>query len=377
MPSWLTLVLCCASSAALAAPDAMEKEMLQGLHRDLARSFVLHQELPLDPALRAAADEMSAAHLARTDQLLQAWVEQERKLQSAPGEVHEAWELYFAVWAKVLNELALWQIEAGDADYENATLAAVKTSPLICRFGGDARFSDFASRIARLQAMPAARRDAALATERQLLARWGQVRPAPAPWPAQLSHDAAVAALIQAGGQQTRLALPPVLAAELLGDRKDYSALHPEEQCRLQQWWLRESLRRGTPPAAALNAFRYGTLITAGPRFAGTFDLPPADGKPEPVTDKPPYPKIALRFMVTGKTTLSVRFDAAGKPKDIVVIERKVDMPGVRDAPPVAFETIFDQAAIKYALDGYRYDKPTGDLPFKFQLVWTLPGVNE
>lgn len=377
MYRWFVLALCCASSTAFAAPDAMEQEMLQGLHRDLARSFVLHQDLQLDSALRTAADEMSAAHLASIDQLLPAWVAEERQLQTAPGEAHEAWELYFAVWARVLNELALWQIEPGDAAYENATLAVVKTSPLVCRFGGDSRFSDFASRIARLQAMPAAQRNAALAAERQLLAHWGQPRPALAPWPDRLPQDAAIAALTQADGQEARLALPPVLAAQLLADQKDYATIHPEEQCRLQQWWLRESLRRGTPPAAALGAFRYGTLITAGLRFGGTFDLPPADGKPEPVTDKPPYPKIALRFMVTGKTTLSARLDATGKPSEVVVIERKVDMPGVRGARPIAFETIFDQLALNYALNGYRYDKPKDTSPSKLQLVWTLPGANE
>lgn len=374
MPRWLVLVLCCASSLALAAPDAMEKDVVQGLHRDLVRSFVLHQDLPLDPALRAAADEIGAAHLARMAQVLPGWVEQERARQNAPGAVHQAWELYFAVWARVLNELALWQMEPGDPAYENATLAAIKGSPQICRFGGDARFSDFSSRVARLQAMPAAQRNAALATERQLLAHWGQARPALAPWPARLPQDSAVAALSQDGG---RLALPPIVASELLGERKDYATLHPEEQCRVQQWWLRESLRRGTPPAAALQAFRYGTMITATPRFAGTFDLPSADGKPEPASDKPPFPKIALRFMVTGRTTLSVLFDAAGKPRDVTVIERKVYMPGVLNSPPLAFETIFDQAAIRYALNGFHYDNPKGASPFKFQLVWTLPEDEE
>jgi hypothetical protein len=377
MRKWFALASCWASSIAVAAPDAMEQQTLQGLHRDLARSFVLHQDLPLDDALRAAADAMSAAHLARIDQLLPAWVAEERQLQTASGEAHEVWEQYFAVWARVLNELALWQMEPGDAAYENATLAVVRTSPLTCRFGGDARFSDYASRIARVQAMPPSQRDAALATERQLLAHWGQTRPALAPWPDQLPRDAAVAALTQAGGQQARLALPPLLAAELLGDQKNPATIHPEEQCRLQQWWLRESLRRGATPAAALNTFRYGTLITADQRFAGTFDAAPADGKPEPVSDKPPYPKIALRFMVTGRTTLSARLDAAGKPKEVSIIERKISMPGVRDARPIAFETIFDQASVNYARDGYRYEKPKDASPSKLQLIWTLPGADE
>lgn len=376
MRTWLPFVFCCAASVAVAAPEGKDKDMLQGLHDNLVRSFVLDQALPLEPALRAAADDISAAHLARIDALLPAWLAEERKLQSAAGEKHEPWELYFAVWARVLNELALWQLEPGDADYERATLEVLKTSPLTCNVRGDYRFSDFSTRIARVQAMPAAQRGAALAVERELLAHWGRDRPA-APRPEPAPQDAASAAL-QAGGEQQRLALPPLLAMQLLASQKKYADIHREEQCLLHQWWLRESLRRGATPAAALNAFRHGTLISAADRFAGTFDLPPPDGKPEPATGKPAYPKIASRFLVTGTTTLSAQLDAAGKPGQVSIIGRQIKVPGIRGARPVAFETIFDQPALNYARDGYRYAPPKDGAPFKFQLAWDLPaGANQ
>jgi hypothetical protein len=378
MRAWLPLALCCAACVAIAAPAGQDKDkdMLQGLHNNLVRSFVLDKDLPLEPALRAAADEIGAAHLARVDGLLPAWVAEERQLQSASGAKHEAWELYFAVWARVLNELALWQLEPGDADYERATLEVLKTSPLVCNVHGDYRFSDFSARIARVQAMPAARRDAALAAERQLLSHWGQARPAAAR-PEPSPQDAAAAAL-QPGGQKDRLALPPLLASELLADQKKYADIHREEQCLLQQWWLRESLRRGTAPAAALNAFRHGTLIGAGERLAGAFDQAGPDGKPEVATAKPAYPKVASRFLVTGTTTLSAQLDAAGKPRQISIVGRQVNVPGIRGAQPVAFETIFDQPALDYALDGYRYEPPKAGVSSKVQLVWSLPaGANK
>ena len=371
MRAWLSLALCCAASVALATEaQDKDKDMLQSLHNNLLRSFVLDKDLPLEPSLRAAAGDMSAAHLARIDGLLPAWLAEERTLQSAAGEKHETWELYYAVWARLLNELALWQLEPGDADYEGATLEVLKTSSLVCNVHGDPRFSDFSTRIARVQAMPAARRDAALAAERQLLAHWGQARPA-ARWPEPMPQDA-IAAALKAGEQKDRLALPPMLAAELLADRKKYADIHREEQCLLHQWWLRESLRRGAPPAQALNTFRHGTLISAGDRFAGAFE-PPPDGKTEAAAGEPAYPRVASRFLVTGTTTLSAQLDAAGKPLQVSIIGRQVNVPGIRGARPVAFETVFDQLALNYAREGYHYAQPKAGVPSKVQLVWNLP----
>lgn len=367
-------VLGAARADAPAFSDDVRVQMQQALHRDLARSFTLDKELALDPALRAAADGIAKEHLARIDKLLPGWLEDERVHQSRTGKPPSSKSVYLAVFARVLNELALWQLEPGDASYENATLAVLRTGPGVCDVTGDYNFTDFAARILRIQALPTAEREAMLASERQLLSHWGKPRANPAPWPDPLPQEAAYALLRQgpADAHRPRLALPPRLAFTVLGQGKNYTGLHPVERCVLQQWWLQESMREGVSPAAALNAFRYGTMLTASDRAGNAFDKPGADAVND-LRSPPPYPGIAAHFGVTGITTVSVRLDSAGKPLQAAVIDRKIDVPGIRGVRPVAFENAFDAAIVKYAIqDGRHYDKPSGDASTKFQMVWNL-----
>jgi hypothetical protein len=70
---------------------------------------------------------------------------------------------------------------------------------------------------------------------------------------------------------------------------------------------------------------------------------------------------------------VSVHLDAAGKPLQAAVTGRKIDVPGIRGVRPVAFENVFDTTIEKYATqDGRHYDKPSGNAPFTFQMVWHL-----
>jgi hypothetical protein len=59
-----------------------------------------------------------------------AGIHTETALSASPRAANPT-ELYFAVWARLLNELALWQIEPGDPAYERATLAVLKTNRAI------------------------------------------------------------------------------------------------------------------------------------------------------------------------------------------------------------------------------------------------------
>lgn len=379
--AFFSLVLALSCAIAMAAPASApdrerEDQMVETLHRDLARSFALNSDLPLDASLRTSAEAISAAHLAGIDKLLRAWIEQESAVQAASGTKHGPNDLFYAVWARVLNELALWQLEPGDADYERATLAVLVTSPRVCDDISDRRFTDFSSRILRLQKMPPAQRSAALATERRLLSHWGQARPALAPWPDPLPQDAAMSLIkgLPGGGPRPALALPPMVVSPLLGERKAYTAIDPAVQCRLQQWWLQESLHHGAAPAAALNAFRYGTLISANDRFVGMFEPPKKDPKAAEASSAPDYPKLASRFGVTGATTVQVQLGAGGAPHQANVVERKIKVDGIRGVRPVAFENTFDSVSIHHAMAQPHYDKQAGDAPFKFQMVWSLDG---
>jgi len=359
--------------------DDIQTQMAQNLRRELARAFALDKQLALDPALRAAAEKIAEEHLARIGKLFPAWVEEERVHQSEAGKPPSSGYVSYAVYARMLNELALWQLEPGDAHYEASTLAALRDGAGVCELAGDSHFTDFASRIMRIQALPVAEREAMLASERQLLAHWGQARANPPPWPDPLPQQAAYA-LLQRGpadADHPRLALPPMVALAVLGKDQDYTTLPPMERCMLQQWWVRESLRQGVAPATALNAFRYGTMLTAVDRIGDAWDKPNAADVKDPA-GPPPYPIVATRFQATGVTTASVLLDADGKPLDAAVIGRKIVVPGIRGVRPVAFENVFDAVTVKYALDEDRhYDKPSGNAPFKFQMVWSLNGDND
>lgn len=378
----LACALVCAAAAGpvfSAAPEAAldperQAELVRALHANVARSFVLDKGLPIDAALRSAAGEISAAHLARIDQLTPAWLQEEWRLHAASGAKLNLNEIYFAVWARLLNEQALWQLEPGDADYERATLEVLKTSARVCRSYGDPRFHDFSSRMLRVQAMPEASRAAALANERQLLAHWGQPRAALQPWPDPMPQEAAMQQIkqMQSGGPRPALALVPVLASALLTRKMDYAALTLDAQCGLQQWWLQLSLRQGAAPAAALNAFRYGTMIPTALRFGTMFDTATGDAA-APAADIPPYPKAASRFLVTGTTRLQVELDAAGKPKKASVVLRRIEVPGIRGVRPLAFESIFDAQAVEYAMKRPKYDEAVGKTSTQFEMVWSLP----
>lgn len=367
--SGLLFALLAGALPALAAPDKFAQEtasMAKELHTGLARSFVLPKELKLEPALRAEAEAMAAAHLERMKQLLPAWIDEERRLQTTPKEPASPSYVFFAVNARMLNELALWQVAAGDAAYEQATLAALQ-SPRSCQVEGNEYFQDFASRVVRLQAMPSAQRKAALDSERRLLALWGKPRADVPPWPLPLPQDAAMQAVeqIRRGGARPAPALAPKLAYAVLSERMDYAKLDAESICLLQQWWLRASLAQGAAPAAALSAFRYATLITATDRFGNAFET--ADAKPGAA---PAYPKLAQRFIVTGTVRIRRPLDASGKRGAFIVGERKITVNGIRGTRPVAFENALDAASLQRA--ALVFDKPESAAQEYLDMVWTL-----
>jgi hypothetical protein len=231
-----SIALACALTCGIAGAQAAEPQgpaeemrvqMLRSLHGGVAPAFVLDKDLPLDPALRAKADKLSAEHLERVDKLLPAWVDEERARQTRAGKAPASTAVYYAVLARLLNELSLWQLEPGDAHYESTTLAVLRSAAGVCDLSGDYRLTDFASRILRIQALPATEREAMLASERELLAHWGRPRAEPPPWPDPLPQQAAFALLGRgpADADHPRLALPPRLAAAALGFGRDYTTM--------------------------------------------------------------------------------------------------------------------------------------------------------
>jgi hypothetical protein len=360
--------------AAPAANDEQEASMAAQLDGVLTRTFQLSNDVKLDPELRVEADNIGAAHLARIRQLLPTWIREEKKAQASEGGKSNATTVYYAVWARLLNELALWQIEPGNAAYESAMAEALKNVPDVCNAEGDEYFHEFKTRMLRVQAVPPAQRPAVLAAERELLAHWGKPRAFVPPWPNPLPQEAAMAAVarIRSGGPRPAQALTPVLASSLLAKRQDYLAMPRETRCLFQQWWLRTSLVQGVAPETALAAFRYGTLLSADKRFGDASESQQGDASGKAQQGRPAYPKLAARFDVTGVTRVSRRFDASGKPEQASVVERNIKVRGIRGVRPVAFEDVFDATVLRFALDGQavipgmKKDAPV------FDWVWTL-----
>ena len=215
---------CAVPPAAANAPSAEDAAMAQRVERDLGLVFIMPPDIKLDPVLRTEADAIAAAHLARMHALVPGWIEEERRLQAAADGKAPSGPVYYAVFARMLNELALWQLAPGDAAYEKATLDAILATPAVCANAGHDRHHDFLTRIVRVQAMPPQARAAALATERRLLEAWGKPHPAPPPWPNPLPQEAGMETVVQmrSGGARPPLALSPVLASILLAERERY-----------------------------------------------------------------------------------------------------------------------------------------------------------
>jgi hypothetical protein len=363
-----------------AVPPLLDEEVASittEVGKQLSYAFELSKTPRIDPALRAQAESLRAAHLDRIGRLLPDWVRDEYRLQVKEG-VLERHSVFYAVWARMLNELALWQIEPGNAAYEQAMLEAVKGSPGVCRLELRAGYPDFASRVMRLQAMPQAQRQAALAEERELLAHWGRPRAALAPWPDPLPQDAgmAVVARMRVEGPTPALALAPTLASVMLARHTGYDELDEESKCLFQQWRLRTSLEQGATPAAALNAFRYGTMITAMARVGRFFEEQNAGtASPAAGTGASAYPRLASVFDVQGRVTVRRRLDTAGRPSEVSVIKRAIAVRGIRDVRPVAFENTFDELTVKNFLEAKVDVKPGPDNSQTLEWLWTLkPG---
>lgn len=347
-----------------------QAEMLAGLKREVVRAFTMPKVQQLDPELRAAAEKIGADQVKRIENQLPGWLLEE-KLALNDTTSQKARLAYTAVAARVLNELAYWHIEPGDAAYERATIELIKTSPAACKIGELPYTADFARRIARIQAMPPAQRAAALEAEARLLERWGKPHAEPLPWPETPARQQIVDAVARIpDGKRPLTPLPPVLAWLLLSEGRPYDDLPPEVNCHAQRWWLVESLAQGVAPATAINAFRYGTLVTATVRFGRAFDPPAGEAPEERADGRPAFPGLASRYGVSGVTKVRRTFDASGKPVRATVSVREITVPGIRGMRPIAFEDTFDKGTLKGGLNPAMGAVTGVPLPPEVKLVW-------
>jgi hypothetical protein len=126
----------------------------------------------------------------------------------------------------------------------------------------------------------------------------------------------------------------------------------------------------GTDRTQALTLYRYSRMDAdqqafVTPILAQQMAAKLASG------DKSGYSPVAIDFHVEGVTTIEAELDDQGKFIRAEVVSRKLKVPGVHDNPPIAFETMLDNAALDYAEKGRSYTADQGKR-IKFEKNWRL-----
>jgi hypothetical protein len=324
--------------------------------------------LPLDADARKAATEIGKAHLERVRTLLPQWIEQERAVAGNPG--LRGWTLSQSLYFRVVNEMAIWSIESAGPANDEAWIKAALT-PKACYFIPQ---YVFARRIAMIQAAPIEVRATLLEGERQLLSRWGSKRENLPERPSAAQFRAAdhVITRLRVGLPTDALPMPAYLAGQLL-TRDQKSQLNDLGQCAKSQWWLASQLEHGnTDRRQALTLYLYSRMDDAQQTF-----VPPGITQQMVAKlatgDKSGYSPVATHFHVEGVTVIETELDDQGKFIRAEVVSRKLKVPGVRDNPPIAFETMLDAAALDYAEKGRSYTADQGKR-IQFEKNWRLDG---
>lgn len=375
--AWLGAAFCLAAlqpvDSAAAPPAPTAEELLAAQDAELESRFAewvkgtfeMPGDLELDEDLRQAALQLAREHQALIRAQGPVWMAQER---AASGNVHlRGSALSQPLFLRAINELALWSVESGGQAQDEAWLKAV-LAPTACR---SIPVAYFARRIALIQAAPVDVRPTLLAGERELLSRWGTKRQSlpPRPPAAQLEAAGRNIALLRAGLPVSAEPMSPFLAARVF-DRKPHTGSADRwELCARSQWWLASQLAGGkTDRAAALAVYRYSTMVNAYDYLPPEVEQKAAQDRQ--ASDGTAYPPAAAYFNLQGVTTVQAELDDQGKRLKAQVVSRKLTVPGVRDNPPLAFETLLDAAALELAEK--RVPAAARAAGFKIDLVWRL-----
>lgn len=306
-------------------PEGGVAEINRVFKTNVAPRFTVLADDELDAETRAAAQAMQAEHLPRVRALMDRWMIEELQ-QPNPQRA------FSRMLARLTNEFAIWGRDStGEA--QDAALAQALQMPGMCRPAGP-KASELVMRLARLRGLPPEVRQQAVQAERELLARWGQVR--------QVSDAEPVAAeeallQLRATGRPPKTPLPPVLAFYYLGDsddtRRDPDLADPWARCAMHQW-------AGAGPAQ----FRAAMAMQAADFF--WLDRRQAARQGD---DDDPYPNLSNYFGARGVVTVQADVNAEGRVVRARIGKRAVEVPGIRDARPFAHEGTLELASLAKA----------------------------
>jgi len=323
-----------ASVTALHGPaSAADRQLGEAYVGWIAKVFEVPMTPDVDAPLRDALTIMVNAHLDHLRILLPKWIAEER---ARGGSVLPPGDLSRAIHNRIVNELALWRIESPGADYDAVLIRAI-LRPGICNL--PVRGSYLGELTTWFQAVPPADRPILLAGERALLEHWGTRREPlpPRPDPSLADDEASEIARLRSGKAVPDVAMPPFLANSVFKGEVVNSST--DAQCALHQWGLARALHRGDSARAALLSWRYAMMKTASDWSS-----------PAPIEaakrDAAAYPLVARQWAIAGWVDLRVVRDPQGHFASASIANRHIVVPGVADNPPVAFETLFDDASI-------------------------------
>ncbi|RVU49547.1 energy transducer TonB [Rubrivivax rivuli] len=364
------------AASAPAALSAEERRYIEGLIDDWPGMVIsLPAQLPLDADMAARAKTLTAEMELLMKAAGRRWLQEIRAAHpqaSAPVTL-------LHLMARMNDELVAWLVSSPGAERE-ATEWRLAQHPGYCRLRSKLHedgWALLADRLLFLMPLQGSERDAAIAAERQRWQRWlsGSLPATSSPMPSPQLQAFQAAERQRADEPVGTRAMTPWLSRQVLGERPPvpYGGLMVE--CALMQWWLANEVpRAGLSPEAAMRLFRFGTLpanenllLMAGEvrqraRRAAAED----------------YPPIAQRFEVTGATEVAVVIDAAGRVRDVQIIRRTLQMPGLRPGHvPLALEQTMDRATFA-RVRAMRHAKPDasklrqGVVSRQLELLWNL-----
>lgn len=166
--------------------------------------------------------------------------------------------------------------------------------------------------------------------------------------------------------------MTPFLAGQVFArDRKPGKA-NRWEQCAKSQWWLASQLANNKMDRlAALTLYRYSTMVDVHELVPPAVLQKAATARPAKGEGERAYPPVAAYFGVEGSTLVQADTDDQGKFLRARVVSRKITVPGVRDNPPLAFETLLDAASLDYAETRRRYPQDKAQT-YRFEMNWRL-----
>jgi hypothetical protein len=347
---WLQLGVLLASSLAQPVwaqllPPVMQSQQLDAQARQsllqphfalLDAAFTIPPKYLVDADLRESVQAMVTAEMPRMRKLVQSWLDEELAKAPQEGRGRVPWR----VWARLVNEMALWQLDRDGPAHEHLLQQAF-LQPGACEWT-DTTTSYLALLLQVWRQVPLAKRSELLTSELTLLRRWGLPRALVAAPPQPSSYDMAVQVSgdLLAGRAVPTRAMPPMLAWRLLGEEKlPESAADRHTRCLMDQWMLAMDMQQGAASIseAAARRHRFGRMPTADVWMNGRSNAAAAPTE---------YPELARWLEIEGSIMVQFTLNARGLLQSSKVVKREITMPGVGAQRPVAMEMMLDEASL-------------------------------